>query len=45
MTDVTFIGRKTTGIQDFFDGIIDEIRIYNRELSEQEISALYQENK
>ena len=30
---------------DFFNGLIDDIRIYNRALSEQEILALYNENQ
>jgi hypothetical protein len=39
-----YIGRDTwsgTSIRDYFDGIIDELRIYNRALSEAEIQELY----
>lgn len=41
-SDVTFIGKTVYGY--FFNGIIDDIRIYNRVLTQQEISALYNEN-
>lgn len=40
-----FIGKKNTNEKRFyFHGVIDDIRLYNRVLSEQEISALYTEN-
>jgi len=40
-----FIGKKNTNEKRFlFHGVIDDIRLYNRVLSEQEISALYSEN-
>jgi len=29
----------------FFDGIIDEVRVYNRALSDSEIKALYEATK
>ena len=35
------IGRKNVEGYDHFHGIIDEVRIYNRALSEEEIQALY----
>jgi gliding motility-associated-like protein len=35
------IGKDDPGIIDFFKGSLDEIRIYNRELSASEIEALY----
>jgi hypothetical protein len=34
------IGRTLTGV-DYFNGVIDEIRIYNRELQEADVLALY----
>ncbi|MGM0885279.1 MAG: LamG-like jellyroll fold domain-containing protein [Bacillota bacterium] len=40
-----YIGKKNTNEKRFlFHGVIDDIRIYNRVLSEQEIAALYTEN-
>jgi hypothetical protein len=33
------IGKKGVAIRDFFDGTIDEVRVWNRALSEKEISA------
>jgi len=41
----SYIGKKNTNEKRFlFHGVIDDIRLYNRVLSEQEISALYSEN-
>ena len=37
-------GRKGEGVRDFFSGAIDDIRIYDRPLTEDEIDALYHEN-
>ena len=36
-----FIGRDTPGEEEFFKGTIDDVRIYNRALSEYEISILF----
>ncbi len=41
----TSIGRQryiTAGVDNYFDGLIDEVRIYNRALSAEEIQDLYQ---
>jgi hypothetical protein len=38
-----YIGKYTLGDGYFFDGTLDDIRIYNRALTDQEISALYNE--
>ena len=38
-----FIGSSSGGNQYFFDGVIDDINIYNRALSDSEISDLYNE--
>jgi len=37
--NLTF-GSKDTGDEDFFNGMIDDIRFYNRALTEQEITEL-----
>lgn len=40
-----YIGKKNTNEKRFlFHGVIDDIRLYNRVLSDQEITALYTEN-
>jgi hypothetical protein len=36
------IGAEVCGVQNFFQGLIDEVRIYNRALSPDEIKALYE---
>jgi sialidase-1 len=36
-----FIGGPTQSVLTFFDGAIDDVRIYNRALSEQEVTQLY----
>lgn len=38
------IGRDTGGLIDYYKGIIDDIRIYNRSLSFEEINQLYNES-
>ncbi|MBF0574178.1 MAG: hypothetical protein HQK69_10560, partial [Desulfamplus sp.] len=38
------IGRDVYSSSRFFNGLLDEVRIYNRALSEAEIQELYQEN-
>ncbi len=38
-----YIGNDTDGDSEFFNGMIDDIRIYNRALTEVEIGALYRE--
>ena len=38
-----YIGRQNDGR--YFEGIIDEVRIYNRALAEKEIKALYQQGQ
>lgn len=35
------IGSEDDGLSSYFDGTIDDIRVYNRELSAQEIQAMY----
>jgi hypothetical protein len=42
-TNKVFIGKYTLGGDYFFDGTIDNIRIYDRALTSQEINALYNE--
>ncbi len=37
------IGRDTGGLIEYYQGVMDEIRIYNRSLSEEEIQELYNE--
>ena len=37
-----YIGFGPTGGDEYFSGLIDEVRIYNRALSEKEIKALYE---
>jgi hypothetical protein len=39
------IGRRSAESQSFFAGLIDEVRIYNRALSDSEIKALYEATK
>ncbi len=39
------IGENQPGGDEYFNGIIDEVRIYNRALSDQEIKALYEATK
>jgi PKD repeat protein len=36
-----YIGYSPVGIEEYSDGDIDDLRLYNRELTSQEISALY----
>ncbi|MFC4991440.1 LamG-like jellyroll fold domain-containing protein [Rubritalea tangerina] len=38
------IGARGGGINRFFDGIIDEVYLYGRALSEEEVAALYEES-
>ncbi len=38
------IGSATPGRESYFKGIIDEVRVYNRELSAEEVSQLYQQS-
>jgi len=39
--DYAFIGRSQFGVDPHFDGMIDELRIYDRALSAAEVDALY----
>ncbi|MBA7513320.1 hypothetical protein ES705_05335 [subsurface metagenome] len=39
--DKTYIGSQNSGVARHFNGLIDEVRIYNRALTEAEIKALY----
>ena len=41
-TDMTYIGRQSGTLNENFEGSIDEIGIWNRALTPQEITALYQ---
>jgi hypothetical protein len=34
------IGQSADTLDNFFDGVLDEVRLYNRKLSDQEIWAL-----
>jgi len=38
-----FIGKYSLSGNYYFDGIIDDIRVYNRSLNDNEISSLYHE--
>ena len=40
--DYAFLGKSQFGADPYFDGKIDEFRVYNRALSAAEIQALYQ---
>jgi hypothetical protein len=40
----TYVGRHTEG-GNYFNGLIDEVRVYNRALSDNEIKALYDATK
>jgi hypothetical protein len=40
---LTFGGRFDQGVPPFFDGLIDEVKIYNKDLSEVEITSVYSE--
>jgi hypothetical protein len=42
-TNPVEIGRRIHGATAYFNGLIDEVRIFNRALSEEEIKFLYQE--
>ncbi|MFH1657468.1 MAG: LamG-like jellyroll fold domain-containing protein [bacterium] len=42
-TDPLMIGRRSTATSYFFDGILDEVRIYNESLTLSEIQQLYAE--
>ncbi len=44
-TEPIIIGRRSTGNNPSLKGIIDDVRIYNRALSEQEIQSLYSRTK
>ncbi|HXK31646.1 MAG TPA: LamG-like jellyroll fold domain-containing protein [Candidatus Paceibacterota bacterium] len=35
------IGASSVGLNNFFDGSIDDVRIYNRALSPEEVKRLY----
>jgi hypothetical protein len=39
--DYAFIGRSQFSVDPYFDGMIDEFRVYNRALSATEVLALY----
>ena len=40
--DYAYIGRSQFSVDPYFDGAIDDFRVYNRALSATEIQALYQ---
>jgi hypothetical protein len=40
--DYVFLGRSQFGADPYFDGLLDEVRVYNRALSAAEIGELYQ---
>ena len=40
--DYAYLGKSQFGQDPYFDGMIDEVRVYNRALSATEITALYQ---
>lgn len=42
-TNRVYISRYNNGGDYFFDGILDDFRIYNRALTQEEVSALYKE--
>lgn len=44
-SDRTSIGSKNSSAGTFFNGLIDDVRIYNRALSEDEITLLYESYK
>jgi hypothetical protein len=37
------IGRDVPGVIEYFNGKIDDVRIYNREINAQEVMALFNE--
>jgi len=39
--DYAFMGRSQFSVDPYFDGAIDELRVYNRALSASEIQALH----
>jgi hypothetical protein len=39
--DIGMLGAPPLNLTDFFDGLIDDVRIYNRALSADEIKRLY----
>jgi hypothetical protein len=40
--DYAYLGKSQFGADPYFDGIIDELRVYNRALSAPEVTSLYQ---
>ena len=43
--DLLKIGRRSAENQSYFAGLIDDVRIYNRALSDAEIKAIYEATK
>ena len=43
--DLLKIGRRSAENQSYFAGLIDDVRIYNRALSDAEIKAIYDATK
>ena len=43
-TDINTIGRYADGSSGYFDGSIDQVRIYNTALTQSQVTQLYQEN-
>ena len=44
MNGQLFIGARASGVTEFFDGTIDEVQIYNRALTQNEINQLYNDS-
>ncbi len=40
--DYAFVGKSQFGADPYFDGMIDEVRVYNRAMSATDIQAIYQ---